>query len=283
MFLRSRFPVLLVALAMVFLAAATPAQAQREFEPLFDKFNFSVQGSWVKLSTEIGLDSATLGEGTTLKFEDDLGLSSSETIPSISFEWQIARKHRLAGRWQDIKRDSTAHALTEIQWGDETIPIDADVTLAFDLTQYFIDYTYYPWVKEKWAVGFGLGIRWMDLYAELRWQEETIGEGGDKIDQAAPLPYIYFEYRRMFSENWRFIAGLGWLSLTIDDISGGNYVGRASIEYLAGKRWSFGGAINYSNVNVDVENIEDPEGNPEFAARIDMNVSDVSLFIRVRF
>ncbi len=144
MFLRSRFPVLLVALAMVFLAAATPAQAQREFEPLFDKFNFSVQGSWVKLSTEIGLDSATLGEGTTLKFEDDLGLSSSETIPSISFEWQIARKHRLAGRWQDIKRDSTAHALTEIQWGDETIPIDADVTLAFDLTQYFIDYTYYP-------------------------------------------------------------------------------------------------------------------------------------------
>jgi len=280
---RYRLFVLLVAFAMVFLAAATPAEAQRSFEPLFDKFNVSAQFSWVKLSTEIGLDSETLGEGTTLNFEDDLGLSSSEAIPALAFEWQIARKHRLAVRWQDITRDSTAQALTEIQWGDEIIPIDAGVTLAFDLTQYFIDYTYYPWVKEKWALGFGLGIRWMDLNAELRWEEETIGEGGDKISQPAPLPYFYFEYRRLFSEHWRFIAGLGWLSLTIEDISGGNYVGRASIEYLMGKRWSFGGAINLANVNADVKNIEDSEGDPEFTARIDMSVNDFSVFARVRF
>ncbi len=283
MILRSRFPVLLVALVMVVLAAATPAQAQREFEPLFDKFNFSVQASWIQLKTEIGLDSETLGEGTTLNFEDDLGLSNSEAVPTIAFEWQIARKHRLGVRWQDISRDSSAQALTEIQWGDEIIPIDSNITLAFDLTQYFIDYTYYPWVKEDWALGVGLGIRWLDLKAELQWEGTIVGEGGDKIDQAAPLPYIYFEYRRMFSDNWRFIAGLGWLSLTIDDFSGGNYVGRASIEYLAGKRWSFGGAINYANANVDIANIDDEEGNPEFTARVDMDVNDFSVFVRVRF
>ncbi len=279
---RRNFFVIAIMLGSLILASA-PAEAQRDFEPLFDKFNFSVQGSWIGIKTEIGLDSETLGEGTTLNFEDDLGLSSSEVIPSIAFEWQIARKHRLAVRWQDITRDSTAQALTEIQWGDETIPIDAGITLAFDLTQYFIDYTYYPWVKEKWAAGFGLGIRWMDMFAELRWEETTIGEGGDRINQAAPLPYIYFEYRRMFSEHWRFIAGLGWLSLTFDDISGGNYLGRASIEYLAGKHWSFGGAFNLSNANVDVKNIEDPAGNPEFTARVDMSVNDFSLFARVRF
>jgi hypothetical protein len=280
--IRQFFVIGVVFAALVF-AVASPAEAQREFEPLFDKFNFSVQASWVGISTEIGLDSESLGEGTTLSFEDDLGLSSGEAIPTLAFEWQIARKHRLAVRWQDIKRDSTAQALTEIQWGDETFPINAAVTLAFDLTQYFIDYTYYPWVKEKWAVGFGLGLRWMDLYAELKLEEETIGEGGDNISQAAPLPYIYFEYRRVFSDHWRFIAGLGWLSLTFDDISGGNYVGRASIEYLVGKRWSFGGAINLSNVNVDVENIENEAGDPEFTARLDMSVNDLSIFARVRF
>ena len=272
-----------VALAMGFLAAATPAEAQRSFEPLFDKFNFSVQGSWVALNTEIALDSETLGEGVILNFEDDLDLASSKTIPTLAFEWQIARRHRLAVRWQDITRDSTAQALTEIQWGDEIIPIDAGITLTFDITQYFIDYTYYPWVKEKWAVGFGLGIRWLDLKAQLQWEEETIGEGGDSIDQAAPLPYIYFEYRRMFSDHWRFIAGLGWLDLSIDNFSGGNYVGRASIEYLVGKRWSFGGAINLANANVDITDIEDEEGNPEFTARVDMSINDFSVFARVRF
>ena len=283
MVLKYRSCVLLVALAMVFLAAATPAEAQRSFEPLFDKFNFSAQASWIGTKTEIGLDSETLGTGTTLNFEDDLGLSSNEAIPSLGFEWQIARKHRLGVRWQDISRDSSAQALTEIQWGDEIIPVDAAITLAFDITQYYIDYTYYPWVKEKWAAGFGLGIRWLDLKADLQWEEETIGGGGDSIDAAAPLPYIYFEYRRMFSDNWRFIAGLGWLSLTFEDFSGGNYVGRASIEYLAGKRWSFGGAVNLANANVDIENIEDEEGNPEFTARVDMSINDISVFARVRF
>ncbi len=87
----------------------------------------------------------------------------------------------------------------------------------------------------------------------------------------------------MFSEKWRFIAGLGWLSMTIEDISGGDFVGRSSIEYLAGKRWSFGGAFNVSNINIDVKNIEDPEDDLKFTARAAIHVKDYSVFVRVRF
>jgi hypothetical protein len=127
---KNRSPALLFALAALLLAVAMPAEAQREFEPLFDKFNVSAQFSWV------GLDSETLGTGTTLNF---------------------------------------------------------------------------------------------------------------------------------------------------DDFGGGNYVGRASIEYLLGKRWSFGAAIDLADANVDVGNIEDEEGNPEFTARVDQDVNDFSVFARVRF
>ena len=235
------------------------------------------------MTTQIRLDSEVLGTGTTLNFEDDLDMDASKTIPTFAFEWQIARKHRLAVRWQDITRDSSAQALTEIQWGDEIIPVDAAITLAFDLTQYYIDYSYYPWVKDKWAAGFGLGLRWLDLYTELRWEEQTIGEGGDAVDVSAPVPYLYFEYRRLLSDKWRLIAGLGWLSVTIEDISGGQYVGRASIEYLAGKTWAFGASFNLSNINADATAIKDEEGNPELTARVDMDVNDVSVFVRVRF
>ena len=133
----------------------------------------------------------TSDEGTTLNFEDDLDLGSSKTIPTLAFEWQIAKKHRLGVRWQDITRDSTAQALTEIQWGDEIIPVDADITLGFDITQSFIDYTYYPWVKEKWAAGFGLGFRWMDLsgHAGLsaeRADDDVIEGSSDRRGQRSP-------------------------------------------------------------------------------------------------
>ena len=272
--------VILVAAA---LAAATPAEAQRSFEPLFDKFNFRLEGSWVGLKTEIRLDSKTLGEGTTLSFEDDLDLRSNKTIPSLAFEWQIARKHRLGVRWQDISRDSSAQALNEIQWGDEIIPIDATITLAFDTTQAFIDYTYFPWVKERWGAGFGFGLRVFDVYAELNWEEETIGSGGDNIDGIAPLPYFYFEYRRLFSERWRFMTGLGWLSVKIDDIKGGQWIGRATMEYLIGRRWAVGGGFNLSTVGVDWVGLKDEEGNPELTAAIDLDFDDISVFARVRF
>ena len=279
----SRLWFLSIAVAAVSLAAATPAAAQRDFEPLFDKFNFKLEGSWVGLTTEIRLDSEVLGRGTTLSFEDDLDLDSNKIIPTLSFQWQIAKKHKLGFRWQDISRDSTAQALTEIQWGDEIIPIDADITLGFDIEQYFVDYAYYPWAKERWAAGFGLGLRVLRIGATLRWQSEAIeGEGSSDVKGSGPLPYIYFEYRRLFSDNWRFITGFGWLYVKIDDIEGGQVIGSVGIEYLAGKRWGFGAVVNVANVGVDWAAIATEEQNI-LDARVDLDINDVSVFVRVRF
>ena len=268
---------LMLVCTVVLSSVPNPAEAQRDFEPLFDKFNFRLEGSWVGLSTQIRLDSELLGRGTTLSFEDDLDLDGSKTIPTLAFEWQIARKHKVGVRWQDITRGSSSQTLTEIQWGDEIIPIDARLSLGFDITQTFIDYTYFPWVKERWAAGFGLGIRVMDIAVSLEWNEETLGEGGGTdVKGTGPLPYIYFEYRRLFSDHWRFVTGLGWLYLKIEDIEGGQWIGRASIEYLLGKRWGFGASVNLATVGVDWEG-------DEFLGRFESNINDISVFARVRF
>jgi hypothetical protein len=265
-------------------AAAAPAHAQREFEPLFDKFNLQIEGSWVDVSTEIRLDSELLGRGTTLNFENDLGLSSDKTIPTFAFQWQIAKRHRVGVRWQRIDRSSSAQALTEIQWGDDIIPINAEISLGFDITQSFIDYAYYPWVKERWAAGFGLGFRWMDLQATLAWRGETIDrEGTSEAKGSGPLPYLYFEYRRLFSEHWRFLTGIGWLSVKVGDIDGTQWVGHVSIEYLAGKRWSFGVGGNIATIDVDWAGVQTRAGDSLLTAAISMDINDVSLFARVRF
>ena len=265
--------------------AAVPAQAQHEYEPLFDKFNLQIEASWMDISTGIRLDSELLGEGTTLNFENDLGLATDKIIPTVAFQWQIAKRHRLGVRWQDINRDSNSQALTDINWGDEVIPIDAQIALGFDIEQIFIDYAYYPWVKEKWAVGFGLGLRWMTLQATLAWQieSEISGGGSSDVKGSGPLPYLYFEYRRMFSDNWRFITGLGWLGVSIGDIDGTQWVAQVSIEYLAGNRWSFGAAINGATVDVDWKGLENAEAQPIYTGAINMDIADISVFMRVRF
>jgi hypothetical protein len=174
--------------------------------------------------------------------------------------------------------------LTEIQWGDETIPIDAQIELGFDINQLFFDYTYYPWVNDRWAAGFGIGLRVMEVQATLAWNEDNSAEeGSSEIKGTGPLPYLYFEYRRMFSDNWRFITGLGWLYIEIDDIKGGQWLGRASIEYLLGDRWAFGGAINLAKIDVDWAGVETEEGASLLTAAFDMAVNDLTVFARFRF
>ncbi len=275
---------LLLVLAFVFCGTVFSGAAENPYGPLFDRFSFGVGFSWVDMRTEIRLDSEILGKGTTLNFEDDLDLGSYTAVPTLAFDWQIAKRHRLGVRWQDIDRDSSSQALKEIHWGDEIIPIEAEIYLAFDVTQTFIDYTYYPWVNDRWALGFGGGVRFMKIATTLSWQEnQAEAEGSTDAKGSGPLPYLYFDYRLMVADNWRFSAGLGWLYVDINDIDGGQWVGRVGIEYLLGERWAFGGSINLSKIDVDWDGLENDEGEAIYTGSIDMDINDITLFARVRF
>ena len=283
-FNRPRLHILGLIFVGLMLTVAAPVEAQRAYEPLFDKFSFKAELSWVGLGTSIGLYDDELDLGGVLNFEDDLDLGNRKTTPSLDFEWQIGKRHRLAGRWQGLNRGSNAQALTDIEWGDEIIPVDADVSLTFDLTQFFIDYTFYPWVKERWALGFGIGLRWMDITTSLAWDLQDGEEvGSQNADVTAPLPYLYFEYRRLLTDRWRMILGAGILDLTIGDVSGSQYIARAGFEYLIGKRWSVGGAFNLADVDAEAKNVKGDLGLANFRMTIDMDIWDLSLFGRVRF
>lgn len=259
--------------------AAAPVSAQVN-EPLFDTFNFKFEASWVVVATTVRLDSAFLGKGTTLSFEDDLGLPSKEAVPSLSFEWQFGRRHRLGVRWQDVNRGSATQVLEEIDWGGEIIPIESNITLDFDIRTLAADYTYYPWIKERWAGGFGLGFRVIDLATVLTVEGIELEE---QIRGTAPLPYINFEYRRVFGERWRLKAGLGWLEVKIGDVKGGQYIGRLAGEFIPLRHWSFGIAGNLSTVDVDWQGIESPNENDALRAKIALDINDISLYIRFRF
>jgi hypothetical protein len=279
---KSRQSLWVAVLYFIIALSAVTAEAQREYEPLFDKFNFQVEASWVNISSEIRLDSEILGEGTTVDFEN-LGLAADKTIPTLAFQWQIAKRHRVGVRWQDITRTSTTHVEDEIQWGDTIIPVDATLNLDFDVTQYFVDYAFYPWVKESWAAGFGVGFRWMDLSTTLAWEGLNASDDGRSQSSASgPLPYLYFEYRRLFSDHWRFTTGVGWLSVKVGDIDGTQWVGHVGIEYLAGKWWSFGAGFNLATVDVDWAGIEVDQGNLLDGA-LNWDIEDISVFARVRF
>jgi len=276
----------LLALVGFALSFAPGAEAQREFEPLFDKYTIQAEWTWTRMGTWVGLYHEETDRGSELHFEGDLDLGARKIIPSLDFEWQISPRHRLAGRWQDLERGSNSQTLTEIEWGDDIIPVDSDVKLSFDVEQFYVDYTYYPWLKDRWAGGFGIGLRIMEIDTFLSWSAAggagTI-EGSEGARVTGPLPYLYGEYRRLLGENWRFTAGLGWLSVSIDDIDGGQWIGRTSMEILMGRHWGLGFSANIATIDVDWRDIADEDGLGTLNMTVDLDIFDLSIFGRVRF
>jgi len=66
----------------------------------------------------------------------------------------------------------------------------------------------------------------------------------------------------------------------LGDIAGGRWIGRLAVEYITERRWGFGIAANASAINVDWGGIENPDGDNELTTAIDMDINDISLYVR---
>ena len=107
----------------------------------------------------------SLGIGTEINLEDDLGISSDETTFWGGVSWRFARKHRLSVAYFGFTRDSSAVANKELTIGDETFPVGASLSTDFKLQIVPIAYSYSFMNEEKYEFGASLGLHWytMDL------------------------------------------------------------------------------------------------------------------------
>ena len=261
----------LFALFLTTLAAA-PVSAQEY--PLIDKFSLSLSGANAGLSTEIRLDSESLGQGTSLSFEDDLGLDANKIIPQVSFQFRLGRRHVFDGAWSKADRNSTSQALDEIRFGDIVIPGGSQVALAYDQEQFALGYSYYFLRKDRWALGGRIGARYLSLTTILTVRTLDLEEKGDT---AYPLPFLGLSFRYGFTQKWRLISNLGWLDVNVGNVDGSQYILNATVEHLTWKHFGFGFGINLSDVDVEIDDGE------EFTGGANLSRVMVGIFARARW
>ncbi len=259
-------------LAMVLSAAPSTAQ---EYS-LFDRFSLALGGSSLGLSTEVRLDSSELGIGTVINFEDDLGLESSKIVPALGFRARLGKRHLIDANWTKADRNSTAQALTDIQFGDIEIPAGSGVALSYDQEQASVGYSYFFLLRDRWGLGIRAGLRVLRLQTFLE-VTDTVIELSDGGDTSAPLPFVGFSFRFGIAPKWRLISDFGWLSLKVGDVDGSQLILDAGVEYLAWKNVSFGVALSTSSVDVEVTDGED------FTGTIDLGSTAASLFVKGRW
>jgi len=220
---------------------------------VLDRWTFRVGGFLTGLSTDIRVDNPITGQpGTEISLEDDLGFSSSESVPRLRLSFILGKRHQFSAGWYNTSRDSTTTISEEIRWEDNVFPINADLAASYDTEFFDVAYTYYFYSSETTALGVTGGLVYAQLSAGLGLN--LLGQGiqrQDEVSTDVPVPQVGFTVYHDLGHRFVIVGSALYISFNISDWEGSASGAFAGLEYRAWKNFGFGAGYNYSNYDVD--------------------------------
>ena len=135
---------LTITVAVLSLCAPAMAQDKNDWQswPMGDRFTIGVDAFFPSLDTRVRIDASDSSPGTTIDFEQNLGMSDTETLPALSASWRFARKHQLTLDIFSLDRSGSAITATDIKIGDETITVNLPISSFIDMQVTNVGYNY---------------------------------------------------------------------------------------------------------------------------------------------
>jgi hypothetical protein len=248
---------LIVVTLLLSTPAITLAQDSNDWQswPLVDHFTIELYAMFPSLDTRVRVDASDASPGTTIIFEQNLGMSDTETLPALGLSWRFAKKHKLGLNALRLDRSGSAITTSEIRIGDEVFTVDLPIASFFDMQIISFDYSYSLILDEKKELALGIGLSIQDLSFGL------VGNGGLGVIETdsgitAPIPTFGLKGGYAFTDKWVGKIGFGYLSfdLALDSerqLSGDVLNGYASIQHNTFERVHFGLSYQYFDVRVN--------------------------------
>lgn len=223
--------------------------------------------------TEGRLDSDTLGQGTTIRLEDDLGLKSSQTVVRLDGYYRINQRHRLNFALFGLSRDSTRTIDEVIQFGDEIFDINSTVSSESDLSILKLAYTYSFLAGDRGHMGVTAGL--YALSTEISLSEPTAGQF-ESDSLTAPLPVIGLRGNYLLTPKLALRSSGEVFAIELDDVDGQLFDFYLGLDYQFHKR--FGVGLGYNTVRLDVN-----ASGSEFNGSLDWDYDGLLLYFKFNF
>ena len=204
-------------------AAATAARPSGQSAPaptghktLWPTFGVNAGGALLgNFTTDVRLDSSTLGRGTGINFEDELGFTSSTEVGRLDAYWRITRHHRIDFSYFDIERTHVRTIDRDLQWGEVVFPINTTVTSFFDTEIFKGAYRWTPFAHDTWELGVSVGFHWMDLASGIGSPAVT---GSEDFSADAPLPVVGLHGEWEFLPRLRLRASTELFGVSLENV-----------------------------------------------------------------
>lgn len=213
-------------------------------------WEFTLGGYLTTHDTSLRVDSNTLGLGTKIDLEDDLGFD--KTLETIRFDadWRFLPRHRANFSVYQYSRDATRTLSRTIQYDDQVFAINTTVASEFDMAVYKASYAYSVIQNAEFDLGLSAGLHMMDMKSKIT---ATALGASESSELLAPLPVLGIRGTYAITPAVFLKANLDVFTISIDDTRGRFTDALVAFEYDAFDHYGFGIGYNrvYMNIKAD--------------------------------
>jgi len=242
-------------------------------EDKYDKFRISVGWFNPRADTSIRLDATESDLGTTINFEDDVGLSNGKGLIRVDGFFRFKKRHQIDFGYYNFDRNGTQTLNATIEFGDEIFLINTQVNSFFNVEIIKLSYTYLFIAKPNTTLGASIGFNISDVKTGLSNEDLALSE---TAGSSVPLPVFGINGAQKLGSKFWLEGHAQFLYIKVGSLDGTLFDARVAVTYRIMKNFGIGIGYNFFNIKVNKQA-------PDFTGRFKLNFDGVQVFASLYF
>jgi len=256
--------------------APLPPSKHEPASPITDHFYIRAAFYSPKYNTSFRVDPTNAPPGTTgtpVSAENDLGLAHREQQGVVDFMFRLRDRNKVQVGYFESNRSGSQVLANDVVFGNQTFPAGQLAQTTFDLQQFNITYTYSFIRNNRFEVGTGLALYFLQIDVIGAVPAQALRQ---EVTAATPFPALPLDLTWCLSSRWAATARAAYLKVNTHNLGGWYLDTHADIEY----RWvnNFAVGAGYASIRTDLTH-----RNGSFPGVVNMTISGPQVFVRFSF
>lgn len=260
-------------------APIKPDKNRQTPSPITDRFY--VRGTFFNpaVSTRLRIDTQSPGPGlpgTTgawVSGEKDLGLDSRIPQGRIEIMFRLRERNRLRVDYFATNRRGDNVINRQILFGDETFLASDRVTSSLDWRQFALTYTYSVFRNDRFEVGLGLGVHFVEAYARGAVDAKQLRQ---EVSGSGAFPTVPLDITWRISRRFAMVARGQYFHASVNNFEGSIAEYHGDFQYRWKPNFSLGAGYTIMRSSLDVSDAN-------FPGAFRLNVRGPEAFFKISF
>jgi hypothetical protein len=247
--------------------------------PITDHFFVRASFYSVKLDTNLRVDPSNPApgqSGTAVNAENDLGLPDKLHKGRVEFMFRLRDRNKVRVDYFDADRTGNVVLANDIVFNDQTFVAGLPTKSSFDWRQFDITYTYSFIRNERFEVGTGIGMYFLQLEAIMQQSPPFALGVRQEVSAATPFPALPLDFTWRISSRWSTTARIAYLKAIISGFNGWYEDAHMDVQYRWNPNFQIG--LGYSLTRASLTR----EGG-SFPGQLGLNMKGFEGFVRFSF